>query len=94
VVERLWEQAEVAQPLERLFSRGGQARGIFISYSGFTDPAVATCRDAIAGGALVVLSTLQEIVELLEREGDVKAWLKAKITVAVADKIPFFTVPA
>ena len=83
--------AEVSPHIVRVYSRGGQARGIFISYSDFTAPAIATCREALAGGATVVLCKLQEIVELLEREGDLKGWLKAKITAALADKNPLHT---
>jgi len=76
-----------------VFGRGGQARGLFISYSEFTEPAITTCREALAGGAVVVLSKLQEIVELLNREADLKKWLKAKVTAAIADKNPMFLPP-
>ncbi len=85
--------AEVSPHLVRIFSRGGQARGLFISYSEFTQPAIATCRDVLAGGAVVILSKLQEIVELLNREADLKKWLKAKATAAIAEKNPFFLPP-
>jgi restriction system protein len=77
----------------RVFSRGGQARGLFISYSEFTEPAISTCREALAGGAVIVLSKLQEIVELLDREGDIRKWLKAKVTAAIVDKNPMFLPP-
>lgn len=79
----------IAPHLVRVFSRGGQARGLFISYSDFTDPAIAQCRDAMIRGAVVVLSRLDEIVSLLDAEGDFKKWLKAKINAAIADKQPF-----
>ena len=49
---------EIAPHLVRVFSRGGQARGLFISYTDYTDPAIAQCRDALARGAVVVLATL------------------------------------
>jgi restriction system protein len=82
--------SEVSPHLVRVFGRGGQARGLFISYTEFTEPAITTCREALAGGAVVVLSKLQEIVELLDREADIKKWLKAKVTAAIADKNPMF----
>ncbi len=85
--------AEVSPHMVRVFGRGGQARGLFISYTEFTAPAITTCRDALAGGAVVVLSKLQEIVELLDREADIKKWLKAKVTAAIADKNPMFLPP-
>jgi hypothetical protein len=81
---------DVSQHIVRVYSRGGQARGLFISYSEFTVPAVTTCREALAGGVVVVLSKLQELVELLDKEGDIKTWLKAKVTAAIVDKNPLF----
>ena len=41
-------------------------------------------------GAVVVLSKLEEIVSLLNAEGDLKKWLKAKVRAAIIDKQPFF----
>ena len=84
---------DVSPHIVRVFGRGGQARGLFISYSEFTEPEITTCRDALAGGAVVVLSKLQEIVELLDHEADIKKWLKAKVTAAIADKNPLFLPP-
>jgi hypothetical protein len=72
-----------------VFSRGGQVRGLFISYTDFTEAAIAQCRDAIVQGRVVILSTLEEIVSLLNQEGDMKAWLKAKLEAAIVDKQPF-----
>ena len=81
---------EVSPHIVRVYGRGGQARGLFISYSDFTAPAITTCREALAGGAVVVLSKLQEIVELVDHEADIKKWLKAKVTAAIAEKNPMF----
>jgi len=94
LVEMKWWNApigvgDIAPHLVRVFSRGGQVRGLFISYTDFTEPAVAQCRDAIVRGAVVVLSNLDEIVALLNAEGDLKKWLKAKVRAAIADKQPF-----
>jgi hypothetical protein len=83
---------EVSPHLVRVFGRGGHARGIFISYTDFTDPAISQCRDAIAGGAVVVLATLHEIVALLDARGDVKRWLRIKVNAAIVDKRPFVAV--
>ncbi len=58
---------EVTPHLMRLFSRGGHARGLFISYSGYTEPAISTCRDAIGRGGIIALSTIKEIVTLLAK---------------------------
>jgi len=82
---------DVAPHLVRVFGRGGQARGLFLSYTPFTAPAVAECRNALAGGAVIVLATLQEIVDLLERDGDLQLWLKRKVDAAIIDKNPLFT---
>ena len=80
---------EVSPHLVRVFSRGGQVRGLFISYTDFTEAAIAQCRDAIVQGRVVILLTLEEIVSLLNQEGDMKAWLKAKLEAAIVDKQPF-----
>jgi len=79
---------DVAQHLVRVFYRN-QARGIFISTSGYTDPAISTCRDALQK-AVVVLCHLEEVVLLLEREADLKQFLKDKINAAIIHKNPFF----
>ena len=79
----------VSHHLVRVFTRGNQARGIFISYSDFTDAAVRTCRESMAQGAVMILCSLQEIVHLLEREGDLKSWLKEKVHAAIVDKNPW-----
>ena len=81
--------AEVSPHLVRVFSRGGQARGLFISYTDYTDPAIAQCRDALSQGAVVILATLQEIVYLLEKEGNLKGWIKAKVHAAIVEKRPY-----
>lgn len=79
---------EVSQHLVRVFNRG-ESRGIFISASGYTDPAITTCRDS-ASKIVVALCTLQEFVSLLERETDLKSFLKEKINAAIVHKNPFY----
>lgn len=81
---------DVAPHLVRIFNRGGQVRGVFISYSDFTEPAIVQCRDAIANGAVIVMATLQELVELLDSDRDLKGWLKTKVDAALFDKQPYF----
>ncbi len=49
LVEMKWWNApigvgDIAPHLVRVFSRGGQARGLFISYTDFTEPAITQCR--------------------------------------------------
>jgi len=84
--------AEIAPHLVREFSRGGQARGIFISYSPYSEPAIAQCRDAIAQGAVIVLCKLEEIVRVLDSDADLPSVLKAKVQSVIADKQPFVAV--
>jgi hypothetical protein len=81
--------AEVSPHLVRVFNRGGQARGLFISYTDFTDAAIGQCREALSQGAVVILATLQEIVSLLETDGDIKGWIKAKTQAAIVEKKPY-----
>ena len=78
--------AEVSPHVVRVYGRGGVAYGFFISYSDFTSAALGTFRDATIQGRVIIFAKLQEIVELLEREGDIKGWIKQKVRDAIADK--------
>ncbi len=79
---------EVSQHLVRVFNRNC-ARGILISYSGYTGPAIVTCKESLSK-MVVTLCTLQEFVLLLERENDLKDYLREKVQAAIVDKNPFF----
>jgi hypothetical protein len=79
---------EVSQHLVRIYHRG-HARGIFISASEYTESAVTTCREALSR-TTIVLCLLEEIVRMLEDEGDMKSLLRAKIQAAIIDKNPLY----
>jgi predicted helicase len=78
--------SEVSPHVVRVYGRGGVAYGLFISYTDFTSAALKTFRDATIQGRVITFAKLQEIIELLEREGDIKSWIKQKVRVAIADK--------
>lgn len=91
-VEMKWWEAplgkpEVSEHLVRVFFRA-ESRAIILSYSGFTDAAIATCREALQQ-KVVVLCTLQEIVTTLEQELDLKSLLTRKVHGAIVDRNPF-----
>lgn len=95
LVEMKWRYeplgiGEVSQHLVRIHYRG-QARGIIISESGFTGPAIAICKEALRD-TVIVLCKLEEIVMLLENEKNLKAFFKAKINAAIIDKNPMVDV--
>jgi len=79
---------EVSQHLVRIYHRA-ESRAIIISASDFTAPAVATCKEALQQ-KIVILCTLKEIVMLLEKQGDLKDFLKKKVQAAIIDKNPFY----
>lgn len=85
-----WSQplgvADVSQHLVRVFNRGA-ARGILISQSGYTGPAITTCRESLAK-SVFVLATLEEIVLLLERDASLVDLLRDKVRAAITDKNP------
>lgn len=92
LVEMKWHRTpigvEMVTPhIARLYMRDG-ARGIFISASGYTQPAIHACRDALSR-KVVVLCTLQELTLLLEREADLQEFMKTKIRAAITSKNPF-----
>ena len=92
LVEMKWHSQpvgveDVSRHIVRVGGRG-DCRGIFISQSGYTAPAIETCREALQDMVLV-LCTVEEIVMLLEREGSFEEFLKKKTQSAMLDKNPF-----
>jgi restriction system protein len=79
---------EVSPHLVKIFSRG-QTGGIIISASNYTEPAITECRNALFS-KVVVLCRLEEIVLLLEKEMDLRTFLKSKINAAKMDKNPLY----
>lgn len=79
---------EMAQHINRLMLRGTQVRGIFISASGYTKPAMTTCRQLLSAGVVMGLCELKELYDLIERRADLKAFLKEKINTALIDQAP------
>ena len=92
-VEMKWYKTPVGNPeipehLLRLISRA-EGRGIFISASDYTEPAIYTAREFLAHKVLV-LTTLQEIVRLLERQDDLAGFFIKKVQAAQIHKNPYF----
>lgn len=83
---------EVSPHISRLMLRSGVS-GIFISSSDYTTAAIGMYRDFLQQRVLV-LCTLREIVDVLNRESDLVAMLRAKIRSAKLDRNPFKEVAA
>ena len=66
-------------------------RGLFISASGYTPAAIADTKNALTQ-KVCVLMDIEEIVALLEREGELQALLQRKVVAAEADRNPFLKV--
>jgi restriction system protein len=79
---------EISPHLVSIYGRG-DVGGICISYSGFTPAAVEEAKNALAQ-KVSVLAELQEIVQILESEGDLKEFLREKIQRAKSDRNPFY----
>jgi hypothetical protein len=79
---------EISQHLVRLMGRD-QARGLFISASDFTDPAVHQTRDFLQH-KLMALCHLEEIVAVLDRQHELTDFLNQKIQAAIVHKNPYF----
>lgn len=76
----------VSRHLVGVYGRG-DGRGLFISASGFTPPAVLECEKVLAQ-RVVVLAELQELVILLERGENVAQWLREKVRGATMQRKP------
>jgi restriction system protein len=92
-VEMKWYEApvgkgEIAEHLVRLISRA-EARGIFISASDYTEPAIQTAREFLQH-KVIVLASLHEIVRLLEQQGDLADLFLKKAQAAQIHKNPYF----
>jgi restriction system protein len=81
---------DVSRHLVRIYHRHS-GRGLFVSVTPFTEAALQTCQDALQH-KVVTLSLLEEILEVLEEHGNLRAFLKAKVQAAVIDRKPFVRV--
>jgi hypothetical protein len=79
---------EISPHLVSVYNRGDVA-GIFISYSGFSAAAIEDAKNGL-GQKVFVLTELQEIVQVIDREGDMKVFFKDKINRAKTDRNPFY----
>jgi hypothetical protein len=91
LVEMKWlEQpvgvADIAPHFVRVFSRDA-ARGIFISASSFTEPAITQSKQALAK-MVSVLCELEELVHLLERNADAREYFREKVRAAITERRP------
>src|ERR1019366_6087554 len=80
--------AQISQHLVRLMSRA-EARGLLISASDYTEPAVHTTRDFLQH-KIVALCHPQEVVFLLEQQRDLTEFLVQKVQAAEIHKNPYF----
>lgn len=92
-VEMKWYQspvgkAEISEHLVRLMSRA-EARGIFISASEYSEPAIHTSREFLQH-KIIALTTLQEIVRLIEQQGELADFFMKKVQAAQIHKNPYF----
>lgn len=78
---------DVSRHLVRVYHRG-HTRGLFVSATEFTEPALNTCCEALQR-TVVVLALVEELVLVLERQVNLRAFLKAKVQAAQIDKKPF-----
>lgn len=92
-VEMKWLSTRLGRPhlsehVVRLMSRA-EARGIFISATEFTKPALVVARDFLKEKVLV-LATLEEIVRLLETQDELADFLEKKVNSALVERNPYF----
>jgi restriction endonuclease Mrr len=79
---------EISPHLVSVYNRGDVA-GIFISYSSFSRAAIEEAKNGLVQ-KVFVLTELQEIVQAVDREADLKAFFKEKINRAKTDRNPFY----
>ncbi len=82
---------EISPHLVSVYGRG-DVGGIFISYSGFSPAAIEEAKTGLAQ-KVFVLTELQEITQVIDREADLKSFFKEKINRAKSDRNPFYKLP-
>lgn len=93
LVEMKWKKDKIASDdiyahLGRIYHRTS-AQGIFISASGFTDSGIIAAKEALINKAILVLTDLEEFINILDNEKDLTQYFKAKIRKAIIDKEPY-----
>ncbi len=92
LAEMKWHQeplgVEVIAPLLVKVYNRGDVRGVIISASGFTEPAISQCREALSQ-KVIALCELEEIVHIIEGHGNLLTMLVEKSDHAELDKTPF-----
>lgn len=78
---------DISRHIVRVMNRG-DCRGLFISYSGYTNAAIEICRESFSHTS-ITLFTLKEFVLQLENEAGITAFLREKIRNSIADREPF-----
>lgn len=81
---------QVLRHLARVYHRNCTG-AIFISASGYAESVLPACKEALQN-TIIILCTLEEIVKLLETEGDLKDFLKKKVSAAVSWQNPFLLI--
>jgi restriction system protein len=81
---------DVSRHLVRVYHRA-EMRGLFVSSTEFTGPALEVCREALQQ-TVVALCLVSELVTWLEGDGDLTVLLRKKIVAAQTDKNPFHRV--
>lgn len=95
LVEMKWHsekigKKEISEHLVRVFNRG-DARGIFISATDYSQPSITLCKEAL-NQKVFILCSLREFILALEQERDIKQMLKDKINAAIIEKNPYIYV--
>ncbi|MBC8279027.1 MAG: restriction endonuclease [FCB group bacterium] len=95
LVEMKWTNSpigkdEISSHLVNVYHRG-QARGIFISASDYTEPAKTICRESLLR-TVNVLCILEEFVFLLEKQNDMLEFFNRKIDAADIGKNPYLII--
>ena len=81
-------KGEISEHLVRLMFRA-EGRGIFISASDYTKPAIDAAREFLQR-KILVMATLAELVRLLEGQGELDEFLLKKVHAALIHKNPYF----
>lgn len=93
LVEMKWKKDKIGSEdifahLGRIYHRTS-AQGIFISASGYADSGIVASKEALVNKAILILTDLEEFINVLDNDKDLTQYFKAKIRKAIIDKEPY-----
>lgn len=93
LVEMKWKKEKIGSEdifahLGRIYHRTN-AQGIYISASGYSESGIIASKEALINKAILILTDLEEFINILDNEKDLVQYFRGKIRNAILNKEPY-----